>query len=204
MSRILLGLAWIAVGVIGLTAHGVLLAQAPSNIVVGEVRWGRTFERNFGSGLTLQVSLVGDENDSQSGIYVSILNKRLPKGHQFVVLPELPGGSESNFIGVFVPNRIDPAELRDELRERLDRGGADLTYFTETFDEMQLEKIEEANLTLNHHGESEATYAAAHQVLDRIKKTMARLRIVRYTLTRDGQPHIDSLRFSFEPSTPSR
>src|SRR5260370_34367999 len=128
-----------------LTAGGISSGQAPSTTVVGEVRWGRTFERNFGPGLTLRVSLLGDMNDAQSGIYVSILNKRLPQGHQFVVLPDLDGGSESNFIGVFIPNGIDPADLRDELRQRLDPGGPDLAYFTEGVSAAQLQKIREGH-----------------------------------------------------------
>jgi len=189
-----------------LTGAGASPAGAQSKTIAGEVRWGRTFEENFGAGLTLDIQLLGQPEDSQNGIYVSILNKRLPKKHQFVVLPELIGGQESNFLGIFMIGQPDPKKLSAELRSVLDgvkEEGADVIYFTQTFSEAQLVKIDEANITLGHHGLSAAGAEAAHRVLDPIRKSTGVFKILDYNLSADPAgtevPHITSVTFSFEP-----
>src|SRR5437899_2621781 len=86
----------------------------------GEVRWGQVFQRSLGQALTFEIELLGDSQSSQIGAYISILNKGNPKGHQFVLLPKLINGSESNFIGVWVLGLEKPPEV-GALRLALDR-----------------------------------------------------------------------------------
>jgi hypothetical protein len=72
-----------------------------------------------------------------------------------VLLPELINGSESNFVGTFAGGGMDPKDVSEGLMaalERVKQHGLQLTYFTACLDESQLQRIEEANLTLGHRG----------------------------------------------------
>ena len=77
------------------------------------------------------------------------------------------------------------------------------TYFAAVLNQVQLERIEDANLILGHHGRSEEEYAKAREVLDRVQKTTGLFRIVDYKLAGDperpGMLHVDYLKFSFDP-----
>lgn len=171
-------------------------------VLVGKVVWGKTFEQAFGQSLTLRVELLGAANDAQDGVYISILNKANPKNHQLVLLPDLTGGSESNFLGVFVAN-MKPKDVSKRLVEVLERyrTPVSLTYFTTHLDESELERVEAAHLTLGHHGRSEEEYARARAVLDRVKQTTGLFQVLDYKLREESQqmPHIDDLKFSFDP-----
>ena len=191
-----------------LAGAGVPAARAQAKTITGEAQWGHAFQADLGAGLTLDVSLLGDPNGGQNGIYVSIFNTRLPKEHQFVVLPELWNGHESNFIGVFVTGTDPggPLAFAAELRDVLDRAANNrlaLTYFTQIFGAARLEQIEQANLTLGYHGRPEAESADARKVLDSIAKKTGVFTLLEYRLSADaaatGVPHITSIRFSFEP-----
>ena len=183
-------------------------APAPT-VVVGEVVWGKTFEHEIGRNLALQVELLGGPKSAQNGIYVSVLNKSNPKDHQFVLLPELINGLQSNFIGAFVPAGADPKQVSEELKIALDgvrQNGLELTYFTATLNRAQLQRIEDANVTLGHHGESDEVYAKAQRVLDRLQKTTGLFKVLDYRLGNDpgtpGALRIDYLKFSFEVGAP--
>jgi hypothetical protein len=169
--------------------------------------WGKTFEQGFGPGLTLQVGLLGCPNCMQNGIYVSVINKRNPKGHQSVLLPELINGSQSSFIGAaFAGIRgEDPEEVSEILTRALEgvkQSGLQLTYFTARLNRSQLQRIEEANLTRGHHGLSEEVYEDAERVLDQLEKTTALFTVLDYRLVNDprapGGLRIDYLKFSFD------
>jgi hypothetical protein len=112
-------------------------------------------------------------NDGQNGIYISVINTKNPRGHQFVLLPKLINGSPSNFVGTFVLPGMDPKNVSEWLMwalERVSRSGLQLTYFTGRFNQSQLQRIEDANLTLGHHGLSEEVYAEARGVLDKLEE----------------------------------
>jgi hypothetical protein len=178
-----------------------------STVVTGEVAWGKTFEREIGRNLALRVELLGGPKSGQDGIYVSVLNKSNPKHPQFVLLPELINGSESNFIGAFAPAGADPKEVSEELKTALEsirHSGLELTYFTDTLNRAQLQGVEDANLTLGHHGEPDEVYEKAQKVLDRLQKTTGLFKVLDYRLGRDpgtpGALRINYLKFSFEVS----
>jgi len=150
----------------------------------------------------LRVDLLGAANDGQNGIYILVINTRNPKGHQFVLLPELINASESNFVGAFVLPGTDPKDLSEWLRVALEsvrQNGLQLTYFTGRFNQSQLQRIENAHLTLGYHGLSEEEYARARGVLGKLKKKTVLFRILDYKLGADperpGMLHIDYLKF---------
>jgi len=150
---------------------------------------------------------LGAGKDVQNGIYVSVINKRNPKDHQFVLLPELINGTESNFIGAMAYAKLDPKVVSERLMavlERVKGHGLEFTYFTARLSQSQLQRIEEAEVTLGHHGESEEAYAEAHEVLDRLDKKTGLFTVLEYKLDDDpraarGALHIDRLKFSFDP-----
>ena len=174
---------------------------------MGEVAWGKKFERDLGGNLMLRVGLLGAAKDGQNGIYISVINTRNPKGHQFVLLPELINGWESNLVGAPVLPGADPKEQSEWLRvalERVRQNSRQLTYFTGRFNRSQLQRIENANLTLGHHGLSEEDYAKARGVLDKLKKKTLLFRILDYKLGADPERpamlHIDYLKFLIDPA----
>ena len=173
---------------------------------MGEVVWGKKFEKDLGRSLTLRVELLGTANDAQNGIYISIINKSNPKDHQFVLLPELTNGEESNFVGAFAGAGMDPKGVSERLwaaLERVKQTGLQLTYLTARLDGSQLQRIEQANLTLEHHGLSEEAYAKAQGVLDKAGRTTGLFKVLDYRLgddpTMKGTLHISYLKFSFDP-----
>ena len=175
-------------------------------VIVGEVVWGKKFEQDLGRDLTLRVDLLGAANDGQNGIYISVINTKNPRGHQFVLLPKLINASPSNFVGTFVLPGMDPKNVSEWLMgalERVSRSGLQLTYFTGRFNQSQLQRIEDANLTLGHHGLSEEVYAKARGVLDQLEKQTGLFKVLDYKLGGDpgarGALHISYLKFSFDP-----
>jgi len=179
-------------------------APAPSRAIAGQVVWGETFSRRLPNGLILEVELLGDDNDADIGFYVSLWNRTYPKPYQFVLLPYLLGGRESNSITVFARHDDDPGDVRAALEERLEqaRRGVGLTYFLGRFTPAQLEAIDEARIRINHHGGTEEEYARLRAILDRLDKRTAEIRVLDYTIDADRSAHrwprIASLKFSFE------
>ncbi len=179
--------------------------RAPARkAIVGTVVWGKTFEKGFGHNLILRVELLGAANDAQNGMYISILNTANPKNHQLVLLPDVTSGSESNFVGVFVTNDMNPKDVSKRLVGVLERyrNPLSLTYITAQLGESELERIEAANVTLGHHGRPEEEYARARAVLDRVKQTTGLFKVLDYKLREGSQqrmPHISDLKFSFDP-----
>ncbi len=100
----------------------------------------------------------------------------------------------------------DPEDVSERLRtalERVRQRSLQITYFTGRFHRSQLERIEEANLTLGHHGLSEEVYAKAEGVIDQLEKRTGLFKVLDYKLSHDprthGALHIAYLKFSFDP-----
>jgi hypothetical protein len=171
--------------------------------LVGEVQWGKIFQKSLGQGLFFKLELLGGRQSGQIGIYISILNERNPDKNKFVLLSELINGQEKNFVGVFVPGSAEPdweAEA-GELRAILDRrknAGLDIKYFTDNLSRSDLEKVREANVTLLHHGLEEEQYERAREVLSRLNQVIGSFKILEYKIS-ERPLRIDYLKFSFEP-----
>jgi hypothetical protein len=101
---------------------------------------------------------------------------------------------------------MNPKNISEELVEVLERHRKplSLTYVIAHLDESQLKRIEAANLTLGYHGRSTEEYARAQAVLDQVKQTTGLFKVLEYKLREDSQqqvPHIDYVRFSFDPGS---